>query len=119
MICSFARESVVRKASLAIARQASPMVISRWSAHSFARPCFNWPMSRLYASMTQVDMPGLALLVTQLTIAQSELLLAVPRTRLRPCPAMPVHPHDPTHFPGDPVRHQDLDRDRVVAVSPE
>ena len=54
------------------------MVISRWSAHSFARPCFNSPMSRLYASIDQVHVPGLALVITQLTVTQPELLLAVP-----------------------------------------
>src|SRR5512135_2633477 len=67
----------------------------------------------------QVHMPGLALDITQLTVAQSELLLAVPMKGLRPCPAMAVPPHDPTHLPGDPMRHQNLDRLRVVAISPE
>src|SRR4051794_21941907 len=67
----------------------------------------------------QVDVPGLALEVTQLTIAQSKLLLAVPMEGLCPCPAMSVHPHDPTHFPGDPIRHQDLDRLGVVAIPPQ
>jgi hypothetical protein len=40
--------------------------------------------------------PGLALDITQLTVAEAELLLAVPMKRLRTCPAMPVHPHNPT-----------------------
>src|ERR671921_1946962 len=44
----------------------------------------------------QVDVPGLALDITQLTIPQTDLLLAVPMERLRARPAMPVHPHDPT-----------------------
>src|SRR3954463_16567201 len=34
-------------------------------------------------------------------------------------PTMPVHPHDPTDLPGDPIRHQDLDRLGVVAIPPE
>src|SRR3954469_13649177 len=51
----------------------------------------------------QVHVPGLALDVTRLTVAQTELLLAVPMERLRARPAMSVHPHDPTHFPGDTV----------------
>src|SRR4051794_9747049 len=58
----------------------------------------------------QVHVPGLALDITQLTVTQPELLLAVPMERLRARPAMAVYPHDPTHLPGDPVRHQDLDR---------
>src|SRR6478752_5647775 len=67
----------------------------------------------------QVDVPGLALEITQLTVAQPELLLAVPMEGLRARPAMPVHPHDPTHRPSGPIRHQDLDRLRVVAIPPE
>ena len=67
----------------------------------------------------QVHVPGLALDITQLTVAQPELLLAVPMERLRARPAMPVHPHDPTHLPGDPVRHQDLAALLVVAVMPQ
>lgn len=46
----------------------------------------------------QVHVPGLALDITQLTIAQSELLLAVPMKGLRTRPAIAVHPHDPTRL---------------------
>src|SRR4051812_45160775 len=67
----------------------------------------------------QVYMPGLALEITQLAVTQSELLLAVPMEGLRPCPAMPVPPHDPTPLPGDPIRHQDLHRLRVLAIPPQ
>src|SRR3954447_12956614 len=67
----------------------------------------------------QVHVPGLALDVTQLTVAQPELLLAVPMEGLRPRPTMPVHPYDPTGLPGDPVGHQDLDRPRVLTILPE
>ncbi len=56
----------------------------------------------------QVHMPGVALDITQLTITQAELLLAVPMKGLRARPAISVHPHDPTHLPGDTVRHQYL-----------
>src|SRR5512147_1057517 len=56
----------------------------------------------------QVDVPGLALEITQLTAAQSDVLLAVPMERLRARPAMPIDPHDPARLPGDPVRYQDL-----------
>ena len=67
----------------------------------------------------QVHVPGLALEITQLTITQSELLLAVPMEGLRARPAISVHPHDPTHFPGDPIRHQDLATRLVLAVMPK
>src|SRR3954465_11600254 len=67
----------------------------------------------------QVHVPGLALDITQLTISQSELLLAVPMEGLRARPAMPVHPHDPAHLPGDTIRHQDLATLLVLAVMPE
>src|SRR5919112_3564468 len=50
----------------------------------------------------QVHVPGLALEITQLTIPQPELLLAVPMKGLRPRPTMSVDPNDPTHLPGDP-----------------
>ena len=56
----------------------------------------------------QVHVPGLALAITQLTVSHAKLLLTVPMKGLRACPAMPVRPHDPTHFPGDPIGHQDL-----------
>src|SRR5512142_2775410 len=46
----------------------------------------------------QVHVPGLALEITQLTVAQSELLLAVPMKGLRPYPALAVNPHDATYF---------------------
>src|SRR3954468_1167087 len=67
----------------------------------------------------QVHVPGLALGITQLTVAEAELLLTVPMKGLRACPAMPVHPHDPTHFPGDPIGHQDLAGFPIVPVPPE
>src|SRR3954447_11347252 len=67
----------------------------------------------------QVDVPGLALDITQLTVAQPELLLAVPMECLRARPAMSVHPHDPTDLPGDPVGHQDLAALLVLAVVPQ
>src|SRR6516225_6046011 len=67
----------------------------------------------------QVHVPGLALGITQLTVAEAELLLTVPMKGLRSCPAMPVHSHDPTHFPGDPIGHQDLAGIRIVSVPPE
>ena len=101
-----------------IARQASPMVVSRWSAHSFARPCRSWLMSRLYASMTRYMCRVWPWTITQLTVAQPELLLAVPMKGLRARPAMPVNPHDPTHLPGDPVGHQDLHGSRIVSIPP-
>src|SRR6516162_11057060 len=67
----------------------------------------------------QVHVPGLALGITQLTVAEAELLLTVPMKGLRSCPAMPVYPHDPTDFPGDPIGHQDLAGIRIVLVPPE
>src|SRR6059058_926652 len=67
----------------------------------------------------QVHVPGLALVVTQPTVTQPELLLAVPMERLRARPTLPVHPHDPTHLPGYPVGHQDLATLLILAVMPE
>src|SRR5215208_6075384 len=67
----------------------------------------------------QVHVPGLALDITQLTITQPELLLAVPMKGLRARPAIAVRPYDPTHLPGDPIRHQDLDALRVMTIPPQ
>ena len=67
----------------------------------------------------QIYVPGLALGITQLQFAEAELLLTVPMKGLRTCPAMPVHPHDPTHFPGDPIGHQDLAGLVIVPIPPE
>src|SRR5208337_3907253 len=39
----------------------------------------------------QVHVPCLALDITQLTIPEAELLLAVPMEGLRTCPAIPIH----------------------------
>jgi hypothetical protein len=64
----------------------------------------------------QVHVPGLALNVTQLTVTQPVLLFVVPMGGLRACSAMEIHPHDPTHFPSDPIRHQDLAARPVFAV---
>ena len=57
------------------------------------RPFFRTALLQLAHEQTvrqhdQVHVPGLALDITQLTVAQSELLLAVPMKGLRPCPAM-------------------------------
>src|SRR6516225_9347611 len=67
----------------------------------------------------QVHVPGLALGITQLTVTEAELLLTVPMEGLRTCPAMPVHPHDATHLPGDSVGHQDLAGLVIVSIPPE
>src|SRR5271165_4129531 len=67
----------------------------------------------------QVHVPGLALGITQLTVAEAELLLTVPMKGLRTCPAMPVYPHDPSHFPGDPIGHQDLAGLVIVPIPPK
>jgi len=56
----------------------------------------------------QIHVPGLALDITHQTVAEAELLLAVPMEGLRTCPATKVNPHDPTHFPGDPIDHENL-----------
>src|SRR5947209_3529316 len=67
----------------------------------------------------QVYVPGLALEITQLTITQPELLLAVPMKRLRARPTMPRDPDASAHLPGGPVGDQDLDRFGVVAIPPQ
>jgi hypothetical protein len=67
----------------------------------------------------QVHVPGLALEITQLTVAEAELLLAVPVKGLRPRPAMVVDSHDSTHLPGDPIGHQNLARFFIILVSPD
>src|SRR4029078_380302 len=67
----------------------------------------------------QVNVPCLALDITQLTIPEAELLLAVPMEGLRTCPAIPIDPHDSTHFPGDPIRHQDFAGAVIVPVPPK
>ena len=67
----------------------------------------------------EVQVPGLALTVTQLTIPQAQLLLAVPMKGFGACPAMPVHAHDACDFPLRPVGHQDDARLGVLAVRPQ
>src|SRR5262245_16604270 len=65
----------------------------------------------------QVNVPCLALDITQLTISEAELLLAVPVEGLRTCPTLPIGPHDSTHLPCDSVRHQDLEGLVIVPIS--
>ena len=61
-------------------------------------------------------MPDLGLEITQLTVAQAELLLTVPMKCLRPCPVMSADPHDPAAFQDDPIRQQDLAGGIVIPV---
>ncbi len=67
----------------------------------------------------EVRVPGLALTVTQLTIPQAQLLLAIPMKGLRACPATPIHTHDACDFPLHPVGHQDDARLGVLPLRPE
>src|SRR5689334_3612849 len=64
-------------------------------------------------------MPGLALAVTQLTVSQAQLLLAIPMERLRACPTLPVDAHDPRHLPAHPVAHQDDPGTCCLAAGPQ
>src|SRR3954447_6153670 len=55
----------------------------------------------------EVHVPGLALAVTQLTVAHAQLLLAIPMKGLCARPTMPVGPYDPTGLPLDTIADQD------------
>src|SRR5207237_8504000 len=67
----------------------------------------------------EVGVPGLALTVTQLTIPQAQLLLALPMKGLRARPATPIHAHDACDFPLHPISHQDDPWLRVLPLRPE
>jgi hypothetical protein len=56
----------------------------------------------------EIHVPGLALSVTQLTIAHAEFLFSVPVKGLRARPAITVHPQDSLHFPVGSIRDQDF-----------
>ena len=55
-----------------------------------------------------IHVPGLALIVTRLTLAHAEFLFPVPVKGLLARPAIMCHQQDPVHFPGRSIRHQFL-----------
>ena len=67
----------------------------------------------------QVHVPCLALAVTQLTVSQTQLLLTVPMKGLRSRPAIAIDTQDATHFPSDPIGHEDLTGFRVSSLLPQ
>src|SRR5690348_15730789 len=67
----------------------------------------------------EVHVPGLALAVTQLTIAHTQLLLAIPMKGFRSCPTMPVTLDNAVHLPVQVIRDQDDPGLFVVTALPE
>ncbi len=67
----------------------------------------------------EVEMPRLALAAAQLTVAQAQMLLAVPMQGFRACPALPVAAQHPGHFPRGLIGDQNLDRFLAVPMVPE
>ena len=66
-----------------------------------------------------IHVPGLALIVTRLTLAHAEFLFPVPVKVLLARPAITFHQQDPVHFPGRSIRHQYLACLLVAALVPE
>jgi hypothetical protein len=64
-------------------------------------------------------MPGLALAAAQLTVAQAQVLLAVPRQSLRACPALPIAAHHAGHIPMGLIRDQNLDGFLAIPMLPQ
>ena len=116
---SIAHEMVFPSVSRRTARQASPMVVSVSVAHARARPWRRWAMQQTVHQQHEVEMPRLALAAAQLTVAQAQMLLAVPMQGFRPCPALPVAAQHPGYFPVGLISDQNLDRLFAVPLIPE
>jgi hypothetical protein len=62
--------------------------------------------------------PGLALVVTQLTVSHAQLLLAIPMKGFRARPTMPISPYDARHLPLNPIGHQNDPRLLILLMTP-
>src|SRR5215471_4795698 len=67
----------------------------------------------------EVQVPGLARIIPQLTISQAQLLLTIPMKGFRARPAMPVGADDLADLPLHAVGHQHDPRLRIVPLLPE
>jgi len=66
-----------------------------------------------------VQVPGLALTASKLTIAHAQMLLAVPMEALRACPTVSIDPQNPCYFPVRTIRYQDLLGLLVLTLGPQ
>ena len=65
-----------------------------------------------------IQVPGLALATSKLTIAHAQLLLAVPMEALGACPTVSIDPQNPCHFPAGTIRDQNLAGVLVLTLVP-
>ena len=75
-------------------------------------PCPRTALAQLSHEQTvhqqhEVEMPRLALAAAQLTVAQAQMLLAVPMQGLRACPALPIAAQHPGDFPVGLIGNQE------------
>ena len=90
----------------------------------FRSPCARTALAQLGHEQTmhqqhEVEMPRLALAAAQLTVAQAQMLLAVPMQGLRACPALPIATQHPGHVPVRLISDQNLHRLFAVPMLPE
>lgn len=67
----------------------------------------------------EIQVPGLALATSQLTLAHPEMLLAVPMKGLGPCPPPAIDSPNPRHLPVAPIGHQHLDGVDAILSLPQ
>jgi hypothetical protein len=66
-----------------------------------------------------IHMPGLALAVSKLTVAHTQMLLAVPMEALRPTPAATVNAEYSTYLPEGTIGNEYLNRFIIIAFVPK
>ena len=104
-------EPAIQRCSLNRPRDGFPECLAQHGATGFADgrqrlggPGTRTALAQLSHKQTmhqqhEVEMPRLALAAAQLTVAQAQVLLAVPMQGLRPCPPLPVAAQHAGHFP--------------------
>ena len=110
-----------RTATLADRRQFHGRLMLRVAVlPSFTHTRFiQFPHQETVRQKDEINVPGLAFAVSQLTISEAEFLLTISVKGLRACPTTAIGFHDAFRIPKDAIRHEYLARIGIVLISPQ